>query len=154
MVLGVGNPLRHDDAAGIEVARQLAPRLNAAEYRVREHGGEALGLIEQWDGAAATIVLDATRSGAPPGTIHRFDASLCALPAELRGPTSTHAVGLAETIELARALGRLPARVIVYGIEGARFDAGAGLSEELLAVIGELAARVVQEAGALTRACR
>ena len=47
------------------------------------------------------------RSGAAPGTTRRLDASRERLPAELfRG--STHALGLAEAVELARALDRLP----------------------------------------------
>jgi hypothetical protein len=33
-----------------------------------------------------------------------------------------------EAIELARALGQLPPRLIVYGVEGADFTAGEGLS--------------------------
>jgi hydrogenase maturation protease len=53
---------------------------------------------------------------------------------------STHALGVAEAIELARALGRLPARLEVYAIEGARFTAGAGLSPAVEQAVGKLAA--------------
>ena len=75
-------------------------------------------------------MVDAVSSGAEPGTIHRLDALTERLPAELsRG--STHAFGLAEAVELARALERLPGRLLVFGIEGKRFDAGAGLSPEV-----------------------
>ena len=49
----------------------------------------------------------------------------------LFGSSSTHALGLAEAIEIARSLGRLPTRVRVVGIEGARFDFGRGLSPEV-----------------------
>ena len=56
--------------------------------------------------------------------IHTIDAERRALPAELfRG--STHLIGLAEAIELGRALDQLPARLLVVGIEGASFTAGA-----------------------------
>ena len=44
------------------------------------------------------------------------------------GASSTHALGLADAVELARSLGRLPQRVVVYGIEGAAFEFGNGLS--------------------------
>ena len=57
------------------------------------------------------------------GTIHRLDASERELPAELFR-ASTHHVGLAEAVELARALGRLPARTVIYGIEGESFEIG------------------------------
>lgn len=146
VVIGIGNALRHDDAAGLETVRRLSGRARAAGIAVREQEGETLGLVEQWDGAAAVVLVDAVHSGAPAGTIHRLDASSEPLPASLRSSASTHAVGLGEAIELARALDRLPSRVVVYGVEGLRFDAGSGLSREVQAVIPALADEVLREA--------
>ncbi len=92
---------------------------------MRAYEGEPVGLIEEWTGADEVIVVDAVSSGAPPGTIHRLDPLAEPIPAAL-SQGSTHAFGLAETIELARALDRLPRRLTVYGIEGERFAAGRG----------------------------
>jgi hydrogenase maturation protease len=136
----VGNRLRGDDGAGPAVASALGARTVA---------GEPLALLHAWDGADAVVLVDAVRTGAPPGTIHRFDASEAPLPAELGGAASTHALGIGEAIELARALGRLPARVIVVGIEGERFELGDELSAAVAGVVGEAAARVRGELGAL-----
>ncbi len=161
VVIGVGNALRQDDAAGVEVARRLRTRAGAAkiaggvevagdgEIAVLQHEGEPLGLLELWDGARAVVLVDAIRSGAAPGTIHRVDASCEPIPALLNGSSSTHAVGVGEAIELARALDRLPERVVVYGVEGACFDAGSGLSGEVEGVIDTLAEAVLREAGEL-----
>ncbi len=44
-------------------------------------------------------------------------------------PRSTHGAGVAEALGLGRRLGRLPAEVVVIGIEGTRFSPGAGLSQ-------------------------
>jgi hydrogenase maturation protease len=44
---------------------------------------------------------------------------------------STHALGLAEALVLARVLGRRPAEVLVYAIEGRSFRPGQGLSPEV-----------------------
>jgi hydrogenase maturation protease len=134
VVIGVGNAARGDDAAGLVVARRVGGR---------EHEGDPLALLEAWEGAATAVVIDAVRSGAVPGTVHRFEAGDAALPARLRSSTSTHAVGLAEAIELARALDRLPPRLIVYGIEGERFTAGAELSPAVAAAVEVVAAAVV-----------
>lgn len=154
LIIGVGNPLRHDDAAGLEVARRVRPLVRSNRIAVLEHEGETLGLIERWNDAAAAVLVDAIRSGARPGTIHRIDASVWPIPTGLRSSSSTHAVGVAEAIELARKLGRLPARVVVYGVEGAHFDAGRGLSQEVRAVIPALVEAVLGEARALaTAAC-
>jgi hydrogenase maturation protease len=129
LVIGVGNEWRRDDAAGLVVARRLRERALPA-VRVIEHEGEPLDLLEQWSGADAAIVIDAVNSRAEPGTIHRVDALAAKLPGELfRG--STHALGVAEAVELGRALERLPGRLLVLGIEAKRVDAGAGLSPEV-----------------------
>lgn len=158
VVIGVGNALRGDDAAGLEVARRVRSLAytHATEMPagivVLEQERETLSLIEQWEGAAAVVLVDALRSGAHPGAIRRIDASSEPLPAELRSSASTHAVGVAEAIELARTLGRLPARVVFYGIEGARFDAGRGLTHDVHAVIPTLADAVVEEARRLASA--
>ncbi len=146
VVIGVGNPLRHDDAAGLEVARRVQARAGAAGIAVCEQAGESLGLLEQWEGHDAVVLVDATHSGAAPGTIQRIDASAEPLPAPLSSSSSTHAVGIGDAIELARALGRLPPRVVLYGLEGRRFDSGSGLSAQVQAVIDPLADAVLGEA--------
>ena len=146
VVIGVGNRFRSDDGAGLKVARLLSDRPEAAALRVREEEGEPVALLDAWDGERVAVLVDAVSSGAPPGTIHRVDASTEALPASLRGSSSTHAVSVAEAIELGRALGRLPSCVVVYGVEGAEFAAGTELSDAVASVIDELADRVLREA--------
>jgi hydrogenase maturation protease len=126
MVIGIGNGWRRDDAAGLEVARRLRT-LAPAGVSIDEREGEPAGLLDAWEGAESAVIVDAVSSGASPGTLHRFDAVTGPLPTATFGH-STHALGLADAVELGRALGRLPRRLIVYGIEGQRFDAGAGLS--------------------------
>jgi hydrogenase maturation protease len=152
VAIGVGNSLRRDDAAGLEVARALRARTVGSEIAVHEQEGETLALLDAWEGARALVLVDAVCSGAPPGTIHRMDASEEPLPDRLRSSSSTHAVGLAGAIELARALGRLPPRVVVFGLEGRRFDAGSELSPEVRVRIGPLAERVLGEARELLTA--
>lgn len=144
-VVGIGNPFRGDDAAGLVAARrvqQVRPGL-----RVREWTGDLLGLFDALEPETVLILVDAVRSGAAPGTIVRWDAVREPLPEE--GPrASTHAFSVATAIELARAAGRLPASVALYGIEGACFDDGAGLSAPVAAGLEELVARVVAEVDA------
>jgi hydrogenase maturation protease len=119
IVVGLGNAFRGDDGAGLAVARDLAD-----DPRVIVHEGEPIDLLDAWDGADEAILVDAARSGAPPGTVHRLDGLTA--PAGVGG--STHLIGLADTLALARTLGRAPARVTVLAIEGERFGAGHELS--------------------------
>jgi hydrogenase maturation protease len=127
--------MRGDDAAGLEAAR----RLGGIELE-----GDTSALVDLLAGAPSAIVIDAVRSGASPGTVHRLDAGAAALPGTLRSSSSSHAVGVAEAIELARVLGRLPETVTVLGIEGERFDLGAPLSDRAAAAIEQVVALVGQ----------
>ncbi|HUJ56427.1 MAG TPA: hydrogenase maturation protease [Gaiellaceae bacterium] len=126
VVIGVGNPLRGDDAAGVAVAERLRDRVPPG-VEVVACAEEPSRLMEAWGDAETVVLVDTVASGAPPGTLHRFEAGDAPVPARAFR-SSTHAIGLAETIELARALGRLPKRVLVYGIEGGGFATGEGLS--------------------------
>lgn len=137
-VVGVGNAWRRDDAVGLVVARRLAAEL-PADVAVLECEGEPLGLLDAWEGADVVLVVDAVCSGAEPGTVHRLNGEAPLPPALFRG--STHALGLAEAVELGRALGRLPVRLALYGVEGERFEAGEGLSR----VVERAAERVAGE---------
>jgi hydrogenase maturation protease len=116
-VIGVGNAWRRDDGAGVAVAAALGGTCTDQPGR----------LLDLWANAAHVIVVDAAASGAAPGTIHRFDVTSAPLPASI-ARSSTHTFGVADAIELARALGRLPARMDVYAIEGADYTAGEGLT--------------------------
>jgi hydrogenase maturation protease len=83
--------------------------------------------------------------------VHRLDAAAGPLPTELFA-ASTHHLGLADAVELARALGRLPERLVVVGIEGRSFDAGEGLSPDVEAAVGDAVATVRREVGPCTSA--
>ena len=142
VVIGVGNSYRRDDGVGPAVADRLRGR---PDVEVATCEQEPSRLLDAWAGADLALVVDAVAAGAEPGTVHRFDASERAVPSSVfRG--STHAFGVGEVIELARALGRLPGRVIVYGVEGAEFAAGDGLSPAVAAAVEPLAAELIEEA--------
>jgi len=87
--------------------------------------------MQLWGDAECVIVIDAVQSGAPPGTVHTFNATPQSLPARMfRG--SSHLFGLTQAIELSRMLRQLPPKFIVYGIEGEKFEPGIGISISVL----------------------
>jgi hydrogenase maturation protease len=143
VVIGIGNAYRSDDAAGLAVAARVRARA-PDEVSVLEAEQEPTRLLDAWSGAHRAVVIDAVSSGAEPGTLHRFDASGGQLPEGLFR-SSTHAFGVGEAVELARALGRLPERIVVYGVEGSDFTAGAPLSADVAAAVELVAARVEEE---------
>lgn len=146
LVIGLGNELRHDDGAGIEIARRVRDRSRGIGIDVRELPGEPISLLDAWQAHDVVIIVDTMRSGARCGTLRRLDARRDPVPIALRGCRSTHALGLGEVIELARTIELLPAWLVIYAVEGARFDAGTGLSAEVHAIIPGAAEAVLDEA--------
>ncbi len=143
VVIGVGNTYRGDDGVGMEVVRLLQKRVPASVTTI-EASGEGTTLLEAWKGAATAILVDAIQSGAAWGTIHRLDASIEPIPSRFFHH-STHAFGLAEAVELARALNQLPPRLVVYGIEGRRFSVGRELSREVEQAASVVVGQVLDE---------
>ena len=133
IVIGVGNAWRSDDAAGLAVARRVGGL---------EHEGECVALLDAWGPEDDVAIVDAASSGAPPGTIHRLDPLDRPLPAGLLS-SSTHAIGVPDAIELARALDRLPRSLRVYAIEGESFEVGTGLSPAVGRAVRELSGELL-----------
>jgi hydrogenase maturation protease len=144
VIVGVGNAYRGDDGVGLAVARKLRRRV-AGDVAVREIEQEPTRLLDVWADADVALVVDAAASGAPPGTVHRFDVSDGPVPARVFR-SSTHAFGVGDAVELARALGRLPERVVVFGVEGADFAGGTELSAPVEAAVDAVAAELEREA--------
>lgn len=141
-VIGIGNPERGDDAVGLIAVRRLKER--RPEIPSFEQVGDPLQWFDRVSPNDRVVVVDAVVSGAQPGSIHRFDASDRPLPIlAFRG--STHAMCVAEAVELARTLGRLPAVVVFYGVEGSSFAHGAGLSPPVAGAIDPLVDCLIQE---------
>ncbi len=120
-IICCGNRDRGDDAVGLLVA----DRLRELGIPALIHSGDPLSLMDAWTGADEVIVVDAAVTGAPVGTIHRWNEPP---PLTNAAAASTHGMGLAEAIRLGRQLCRLPSRLCIYGIEGNHFAMGARMA--------------------------
>lgn len=145
-VIGIGNMFRHDDAAGLLVAREVKRR--APDLTVAEHRGDGTALIQNWNKFDRVILLDAIQSGGKPGEVRGIDALSAPIPSAYFC-CSTHAFNVAEAVELARVLDLLPERLELIGIEGKDFSPGEGLSTELAEAIDVAASRVLDAARAM-----
>jgi hydrogenase maturation protease len=144
LVVGVGNRYRGDDGAGLAAAARLAEAAGAP-VMLLDNAGDGTVLLDVWQRADAVILIDAMRSGAPVGTVRRLHARAADASVDLaaafgagRAPRgSTHGVSVAEAVALAQALDCLPQRLVIIGIEGARFDAGIDLSPQVERALDE-----------------
>lgn len=142
VIIGIGNPYRSDDAAGLLVARSLRGKVPESVI-VLEHDGEPASLIEAWESADAVIIVDAVSSGSPPGTLHVIDAWNVPLDRDLFRH-STHSFGLVEAVGLGKTLGRIPPTAWIYGIEGKEFAAGTEVSPEVLDGVAKATSAVMR----------
>ncbi|HEY3350861.1 MAG TPA: hydrogenase maturation protease [Thermoanaerobaculia bacterium] len=143
LVIGVGNDFRGDDAAGLLAARRLRA---CRGVRAVEHTTDGLSLMDHWRPTDRVVVVDALSSGHAPGTVFRFEATEGPIPGDA-GWISSHSPGVAEGIETARVLGRLPASLTVYGIEAGRVDPGRALTAAVAAAVDEVVLSILDETG-------
>lgn len=150
LVIGVGNEVRGDDAAGLRVTRELRP-LVGDRARVVDCSGSATELLDLWEGQARVYLVDAVRSGGAPGTWCRVLVRDQPLPSSLAG-TSTHGLSIASAVALGQTLGRMPGQLVVFGIEAVQFDPGADLSPEVRGGVREVTQALAEELGRPTPA--
>jgi hydrogenase maturation protease len=121
IVIGVGNRDRGDDAAGPIVCDRLRARSgDTASLRMFVCEGSILDLALHWDHDDHVVIVDAMQPGDEPGRIVTVDATVEPLP--MPGAVSTHEIDVSAAIELARAIGRMPARLLLIGIEAAQTE--------------------------------
>lgn len=142
VVIGIGNSFRRDDGVGVAVSDRIAER-RPPGVRVLSATGEPAALLEAWAGAARAVVVDAAAGeGCQPGRVRRWSAD------DLDAATtvlSSHALGLAQTTALGRALGRMPAELVVFTVEVADTGHGVGLTPAVAAAIPEVVDAVLVE---------
>ena len=143
VVVGIGQLAAGDDGVGLAVARALAAR----GHEVRE-SADASAVLALLEAARRVVIVDAVVGGGAPGAVLRLDpAALAAGPA----PLSSHGIGVAEAIELARTLyGEGAARVAIVGVAIERpARAALGLSPAVAAAVEPAAALATALAAAL-----
>lgn len=126
LIIGVGNIQRGDDAAGLLVAQALVAK-RLPSLAVEESSGEIAAIVELLQSADDVIIVDAMRSGKPAGTALWIEPLRASAQAGAT-TSSTHGFGVAQAIELLKALDKLPQRIRILGIEGQYFALGAPVS--------------------------
>jgi hydrogenase maturation protease len=133
LVLGLGNLLLSDDAAGLHLEAALARERGVLpEVEFVDGGTQGLALLDYLSGRRAVLVLDAVGLGAEPGSVHVLRGpALDGLRA--RRPGSAHEGNALELLATAQLLGDAAAETVVVGVEPARIATGIGLSAQVTA---------------------
>jgi len=111
-ILGIGSPLGAD-RAGWAVAEAVVERLGeGATCECLDRPGA--GLVERLEEANDLILIDAMRAGLDAGEVRELAREEMLTGGPL---LSSHGLGVAQALELARALGVVPEGLRVFGVE-------------------------------------
>jgi len=135
LVAGIGNVFLGDDGFGVAVARRLATRALPPGVEVGDFGIRGMDLAYALQGEYdAVVFVDSAPRGEPPGTLSVIEPEID--PDEV--VIDTHGMDPVKVLALARALGRVPARVLVVACEPERIVDGEHDDD----LVGELSATV------------
>jgi hydrogenase maturation protease len=115
LVAGIGNVFLGDDGFGVAVVQRLASRGLPPEVDVRDFGIRGMDLTYALqDQYEAVLFVDAAPRGERPGTLTVIEPEL---DEEGDVVLDTHGMDPLRVLGLARALGRVPPRVLVVACE-------------------------------------
>ncbi len=131
-VIGVGQALRGDDAAGIEAVRRWEQVYSETAARPEVHIQYSelpgLALLDLLEGFDAAVIVDAVEGMSHPGRVHQLGSDQ--LESFTTGAKSAHGWGVAETLKLGQQLGILNSqlRIRLVGVEAVQTGMGMPLS--------------------------
>ena len=123
LVVGCGNLLRGDDGVGPILIRHLFERGVPNGARIVDGGTAGMDVAFQMRGARQVVIIDASATGSPPGTIYRVPGRELENVPPLQG-LHTHSFRWDHAIAFARwALGEAcPEDITVFLIEALSVD--------------------------------
>lgn len=145
LVLALGNPLRGDDGVAQAVLAALEHRALAEQVELVDAGTPGLQTALLVAGRSRVIIIDAADFGRSPGSVRRLELTADNLSSTSLHPDSLHTAGLLEALALASALGVLPPRVVLFGVQPRNLDYETELSAEVRAAIPALVDSIVLE---------
>ena len=137
LVLGLGNPIMGDDGVGVAALNRLRHYWELPpDVELVDGGTWGMNLLPLIESAERVILLDAIRTGAPPGTLTVLERA--ELPRYFALKLSPHQIDLREVLALAELRGALPEDLVALGIEPARVEMGESLSPPVQAAMAKL----------------
>ena len=148
LIIGCGNMLRGDDAAGPVLIRRMWESTEFPEsVQLADGGTSGMDVVFKMRDAENVIIVDASKTGAAAGTIYKVPGSHIEEVPPVSG--GSHDFRWDHAISVARWLlgDHMPHNIDVYLIEGKQYEYGGELSPEVSSAVDQVAQRICQEVG-------
>ncbi len=144
LVMGVGSILMMDEGIGIRAVEELEKRYRFPEnVEILDGGTSGIELLSYISGKDYLIIIDAIKSGKPPGTVLRVEGE--DVPAQFLTRISPHQLGISDLLAAATLTDEIPKKLLLFGIEPKEIVMVIGLSDEVRASMAHLVEVVVDE---------
>lgn len=145
LVLGIGNLVMNDDAAGVLVAQELAPKYNnkREDLLVLDGGTLGLDLLGYIDWADRLVLVDAVDLDMEPGTVVKLEGEDIDIAFESK--LSAHQMGMKDMLLTSELMGQRPSEVVFYGIQSGTIEMDMELSEPVKKNMPKLTKHVESE---------
>jgi len=127
-IFAVGNPFYGDDGVGAAVLEEIRRCEVFPGAELIDVHTDALALLDHLALGEKNVVVDAAQMGLEPGAAVGFRPDEVGMKIK-SDHLSMHGFGLAETFDLAGRLDKMPADVLIVGVEPARIEINQGLSD-------------------------
>ena len=144
VVLGIGNTILTDEAAGVRAVELLEQRYSVPDnVLVIDGGTSGMEMIEDLSNLDFLIVLDVVKTGAAPGTVVKIAGQ--EIPVFFRRKLSPHQIGLPDVLASLELLDTMPKEIIVLGVEPISLELGMEMTATIAAKVPELVDMAVAE---------
>ena len=144
VVLGVGNIILSDEAAGVRAVEALERGWLLPQNVMAIDGGTSgMEMIEDLSAVDLLIVLDVVKTGAAPGTVVKISGD--EIPVFFRNKLSPHQIALPDVLASLELLDAMPKEIMVLGVEFISLELGLEMTPTIAEKVPVLAAMAADE---------
>ena len=144
VVLGIGNTILTDEAAGVRAVELLEQRYRVPDnVLVIDGGTSGMEMIEDLSDLDFLIVIDVVKTGAAPGTVVKIAGD--EIPVFFRRKLSPHQIALPDVLASLELLDAMPKEIVVLGVEPISLELGMEMTPTIAEQVPVLVEMAVAE---------
>ena len=144
VVLGIGNTILTDEAAGVRAVELLEQRYQIPDdVLVIDGGTSGMEMIEDLSDLDFLIVIDVVKTGAAPGTVVKIAGD--EIPVFFRRKLSPHQIALPDVLASLELLDAMPKEIVVLGVEPISLELGMEMTPTIAEQVPVLVEMAVAE---------